>query len=301
MSKPSFCAIVVSFRTGPILRDCLAALRADPDLAEIIVIDNGNPAAERNWLDGVAREDARVALIRPGRNLGFAAACNRGAALAKATYLAFVNPDLIVPPGSFARLEPIFETRGEVWLAGGRLTNLDGGEQRGSRRETLTPWRAFVELLRLDRLAPSHPYFRRFHILDEPATTDMTEVPAISGAFMVMPRRRFESLGGMDESMFLHTEDLDLCLRVLLAGGKVIHCGSLALYHQRSTSDVSETFVEWHKTRSTCRYFHKHFRQIYPLWCLRGISALLWLRFAAAALRAMPSDIARLLRRRTAR
>ena len=41
----------------------------------------------------------------------------------------------------------------------------------------------------------------------------IVEVPAISGAFMVMARDRYLALGGMDEAMFLHIEDVDLCLR----------------------------------------------------------------------------------------
>lgn len=296
MSAQLFSAIVVTFRTGPILRDCLAALQRDPDLGEILVIDNGNPAQDRLWLEDEARRDARLIVIRPGRNLGFSAACNLGAAKARGSFIAFVNPDMIVPTGAFAALPPIFAARKDVWMCGGRLTNADGSEQRGSRREVLTPWRAFVELMRLDRLAPEHPYFRRFHLLDQPPEADIIEVPAISGAFMALPRERFLALGGLDEGMFLHTEDLDLCLRILLAGGKIVYCGTLSLYHQRSTSDVSTTFVEWHKARSTCRYFHKHFRNTYPLWCLRLISVLLWIRFLLVILPATPADLRRLFR-----
>lgn len=290
----SVSAIVVTFRTGSLLRDCLAALRAITDLAQIIVIDNGNPAADRKWLEKMAQEEPRMVLVRPGANIGFSAACNRGATLAQGRFLAFVNPDMVVPPGAFSLLRPLFEADDAVWLCGGRLINGDGSEQRGSRRETLTPWRAFVELVRLDRLAPSHPYFRRFHMLDEPPPAEITEVPAISGAFMMTIRERFAALGGFDEDMFLHGEDLDLCLRVLLGGGKILYHHGVCLYHGRSTSDVSAAFVEWHKTRSVCRYFHKHFRRAYPLWCLRAMSALLWIRFLLVILPAGAADLRRL-------
>lgn len=287
-------AIVVTYRTGPILRDCLMALRGEPDLAEIIVVDNGNPAADRDWLDRTKEEDPRVTLVRPGRNLGFSAACNRAAALAHGDMLAFVNPDLIVPLGTFAKLLPLFSEPSDIWICGGRLMNPNGSEQRGSRRETLTPWRAFVELMRLDRLAPSHPYFRRFHLMDEPPLAEIVEVPAISGAFMMMPRDRFSALGGFDEMMFLHAEDLDLCLRTLLAGGRILYHHGIELHHQRSTSDVPAFFVEWHKTRSVCHYFRKHFQHTYPAWCLSAISTLLWFRFVLAILPRLPADLRRL-------
>lgn len=288
--------ITVTYRTGPILGDCLAALRGHSEVAEIIVIDNGNPPEASVLLDRLAA-DGVIRLIRPGRNIGFAAGCNLGAAQAVGTHLAFVNPDLIVPPGSFARILPILAENGEIWLCGARLLNMDGTEQRGGRREILTPWRALVEVLRLDRLAPEHPHFRRLHLQDERPVTEVTAVPTISGAFMVMARERFTALGGFDEGMFLHIEDVDLCLRVLLAGGTVVYCGDVPVNHRRSTSDVTRCFIEWHKSRSTIRYFFKHFRTSYPLWSLMMIAALLWLRFCVAAIRALPADAMRLARR----
>lgn len=289
--------ITVTYRTGSVLGDCLAALRRHPEVAEVIVIDNGSPPEAAAFLDRLAADDGSIRLVRPGRNLGFAAGCNLGAAQAVGTYLAFVNPDLIVPPGSFATILTVFTEHGDAWLCGGRLLNVDGTEQRGGRRDVLTPWRALVELLRLDRLAPTHPHFRRLHLLDERPVAEVTAVPTISGAFMVMPRERFLALGCLDEGMFLHIEDVDLCLRVLLAGGQVVYCGNVPVHHRRSTSDVTRAFVEWHKTRSTIRYFFKHFRTTYPGWGLAVVAVLLWLRFVVVIVRALPADVARLARR----
>ena len=296
-SSPSFSVGVVSYRTGAILPDCLAALIAAPAVREIILIDNGNPPAARALLDRLARSEPRLTVIRPGRNLGFAAACNRIATQARGQLLAFVNPDLIVPPTTFVGLRARLEADEKVWLCGGHLLNLDGSEQRGGRREVLTPWRALVELLRLDRLAPNHPHFRRFHLVDPVPPEGTFAVPVISGALMAIRRDRFLALGGMDEGMFLHLEDIDLCLRVLEQGGQVLYCGNLPVYHQRSSSDVARWFVEWHKTRSSIRYFRKHFTSTYPGWSLELIALLLGLRFFLVALRAGPADLWRWVRR----
>lgn len=291
------CAIVVSYRTGAALAQCLAALAGHSEIAEIIVIDNGNRPAEFRLLDRLAETEPRLRLIRPGRNLGFAAGCNLGASVAKAPLLAFVNPDLIVPPGSLAAVLGAVARHPDAWLLGGRLLGLDGNEQQGGRRETLTPWRAIVEVTRLDRLFPGHPYFRRLNLLDQPAPAGIVEVPAISGAFMVMARDCYLALGGMDEGMFLHIEDVDLCLRVLKAGGRILYCGDAPVFHHQGTSDAASSVVEWHKTRSTMRYFFKHFRGVYPAWSLAAVSALLWLRWLGVAVLAAPSDVCRVLRR----
>ncbi|TAN55857.1 MAG: glycosyltransferase family 2 protein [Magnetospirillum sp.] len=296
-SNASVSVVTVTYRTGIILSDCLAALLDHGEIVEIIVVDNGNPPDTTDLLDRLAEANPTVRLIRPGRNIGFAAGCNSGAAKATGRYLAFVNPDLIVPPGSFDRILAAFAGNGNAWLCGGRLLNMDGSEQRGGRREVLTPWRAFVELTRLDRLAPAHPHFRRLHLMDGRPPHEVTAVPIISGAFMVMPRSRFTALGGMDEHMFLHMEDVDLCLRVLLQGGTVLYCGDTPVYHQRGTSTVTRGFVEWHKTRSTIHYFFKHFRAAYPGWSLYLISGLLLLRWGLVTAAAVPSDLAGLMRR----
>lgn len=288
--------VMVSFRTGAVLRESLAASRDRPEVAELIIIDNGNPPKDSIWLTNYCSGDPTARLIRPGRNIGFAAACNRGVEIADGDYVAFVNPDAIVPPGTFAAILDAFARNPDVWLCGGRLLNMDGVEQRGGRREVLTPWRCLVEVLRLDRLAPAHPYFRRLHLLDDGPVAGVTAVPVVSGAFMVMPREKFIALGGMDETMFLHVEDVDLCVRVLLAGGQVAYCGDAPVYHRLSTSDVSRCFVEWHKTRSTIRYFFKHFQGVYPKWSLTAIGVILWLRFAAVVLRHVPADALHLMR-----
>lgn len=293
----SFTAVVVSYRTGPVLFEALASLLAQPPVLEVILVDNGNPPETVSALARLAAETPRLRLIRPGRNLGFAAACNLGAGEARGNCLAFVNPDLLVPPHSFEILGREMAAHPDAWLFGARLLNMDGSEQKGGRREVLTPWRAFVELLRLDRLAPAHPYFKRFHLQDGAPPDHPVEVPTISGAFMAARRERFAALGGFDQNMFLHIEDVDLCLRALLAGGRVLYCGNLPVRHVRSSSDASRLFVEWHKTRSTIIYFYKHFSASYPAWSLHLTAAVLLLRFLAVALAAVPADLGRLAAR----
>lgn len=294
-------AVVVTYHTGPSLRECLAALLAQQGLREILVVDNGNDPSTRQWLAAWAAAESRAKVLLPGRNIGFAAGCNFGAAAAQGRMLAFVNPDLILPSATLAKVCAILEAHPAAWLCGGRLLNMDGSEQRGGRREILSPWRAFIEATRLNRLFPDHPYFRRLHLYEDAAMTEVMEVPTVSGAFMVIAKSRYEAVGGMDDNMFIHFDDADLCIRILQAGGKVLYCGTVPVYHYLSTSDVSRVFVEWHKTRSTSYYFHKHFRATYPAWLLILASLALWARFFVKLALLLPSDGRAALRRRFGR
>ncbi|MBT3766301.1 MAG: glycosyltransferase family 2 protein [Rhodospirillales bacterium] len=272
-------AVIVTYWTGPVLFDCLDSVLAQPEITEILIVNNGNSAATVKQLQGLADSRKEFKVIDPGRNTGFAAGCNMGAEQANGDFLTFVNPDCVLQPGTITKILDVFEERSDAWLCGGRLQNPDGTEQQGSRREVLTPWRAVVEITRIDKLFPNHPYFRRFHMHESGTPDVIQEVPTVSGAFMVIPKRRYERVGGMDENLFLHLDDSDLCVRILKQGGKVLFCGNVPVMHHLSTSDVSRTFINWHKTRSTSYYFYKHFSDSYPSWFLGFITFLGWTRF----------------------
>jgi GT2 family glycosyltransferase len=51
------------------------------------------------------------------------------------------------------------------------------------------------------------------------AAPDAGEVAALSGACLAIPRRTWEQAGGFPASFFLYHEDVDLSLRLRLAGG----------------------------------------------------------------------------------
>jgi N-acetylglucosaminyl-diphospho-decaprenol L-rhamnosyltransferase len=276
--RPTVSAITVTYFTGPVLWACLRSLLAQPELLELIIVINGADPNVRAALAQLAKIDARVSLVDPGRNLGFARGCNLGAETAQGCHLAFVNPDCVLAPRTLRGILDVFQDQPSAWLVGGRLQHPDGREQRGGRREFLTPWRGFVEMVRLHRLLPKPPYYTRLHLLEEKQLLEPTRIPVVSGAFMIIRRACFERLGGMDDNFFLHVDDSDLCLRIHLRGGEVWYAGNVPITHYRSTSRVSPLFVEWHKTLGCCYYFQKHFRGSYPAWSLHFLSAVLWAR-----------------------
>jgi N-acetylglucosaminyl-diphospho-decaprenol L-rhamnosyltransferase len=291
IAPPTVSAITVTYHTGPVLWACIDSMLAQRELRELIVVINGADEDVRARLTRRAKEDGRICLVDPGRNIGFAPGCNVGAAAARGEHLAFINPDCSLPAGTFAAVLEVLAQQPKACLVGGRLQSPGGQEQRGGRREFMTPWRAFVEATRLDRLFPNHPYFKRLHLVDETPLLEPARVPVVSGAFMMLRKSDFERLGGMDSKYFLHVDDYDLCLRIHLAGGEVWYAGNVPITHFRSTSSTSPLFVEWHKTRGACYYFKKHFRAAYPNWTLSIFSAALWARFFLLAVYGLPSHL----------
>lgn len=274
---PCVSAVVVSYFTGPLLARAVAALRAQPETAEIILVDNGNfPGEAEKAAEG---EGAPVRILSGQGNIGFAAGCNLAAKAATGDYLLIINPDAVLSEGGLARLLEDGARLARPWLMGARLVGPDGVEQQGSRRRVLTPWSAFVEAAKLYRLAPQHPYFQRFNLHTDDCPGDVAETPTLSGAVMFLPRADYDAVGGMDERYFLHVEDVDFCLRFAKAGGKVWFNPHVAVTHYKSSSRANPVKIEARKTAGIVRYFHTHFSDAYPKPFLWLVDGALWAMF----------------------
>ncbi len=175
---------------------------------ELIVVDNASG-------DGTAAEARTLApaatVIETGANLGFAAACNRGAEVASGELLCLLNPDAVPQAGWRDAIE-LPDTDGRGWAAwqclvtadGGRTVNTRGGVLHftgigwaGGAGEPVDRWEGWTGY------GPE------------------VEPSFVSGACLVMARALYERLGAMPGPYFLYHEDVDLSLRVRLAGGRL--------------------------------------------------------------------------------
>ncbi|MBI1391262.1 MAG: glycosyltransferase [Alphaproteobacteria bacterium] len=274
-------AVVVTYFTGPLLARAIDALREQAVVTEIIIVDNGNWEGEVDRAVGQNRVEPLIKIITGHGNVGFATACNLGARSATGDFLLFLNPDAILPVGAVEKLIADVGDMHGSWVVGPKLVNADGTEQQGSRRETLTPWRAFVEATRLYKVAPNHPYFQRFNLHNDPCPGHLCETPTISGACFLLPRGDYQAIGGMDERYFLHVEDIDFFLRFSKAGGKVFYDPLVAVVHYKGSSRASKFGVERRKVTSAIKYFDAHFSDAYPRPFLLLVSGLLWVGFFA--------------------
>lgn len=289
----SVSVVMVSFHTGPVLWLSIESVLNQTGLEELIIVDNGNPEEVSQRLQEMAEREERLTVIDREKNLGFAAACNRGAEAASGEYLLFLNPDCLLPDDALMESVEAMQKEPDAWLAGCCLINPDGTEQAGARRKLLTPWLALVEGLRLYRLAPRHPYFARMNLSSEGETSDdkPPTIPATSGAFMLIRRQRYLDLGGMDEGYFLHVEDLDFCFQVQAQGGRIIYLPNIRVQHFLSTSKASSLFLEWNKAKGFTRYFYKHFRRTYPPGFLELVTIGIWVRFLLKGLVGWPFSL----------
>jgi len=251
-------AIVVSFNTGDCLFDCLVALEADTGVAEVILVNNGNPIETLERVDHAYGKSPKVKVIGGGENRGFAAGVNLGAASAIGDRLLVINPDAVLQPASIPAFERAMSGAAEPAIVGGKIFGADGVEQRGGRRRRLTMRSAAATFLGLSWLRAINPAFTSINRHTEPEPAGPVPMDAVSGALMYMSASSFRRLGGFDEGYFLHVEDLDLCRRAEADGGSVIYTPHASALHYGATSDAPSLFVEKHKGAGFNRYFRKY-------------------------------------------
>jgi N-acetylglucosaminyl-diphospho-decaprenol L-rhamnosyltransferase len=248
-------AVIVTYNSASVIDDCLDALQNHaPELA-VTVVDNGSS-------DGTVervRAHRSAGCIRNQANLGFAAAVNQGVrAAGDAEFTLILNPDVTLTT-SLNALKEACRTYG---IAGGQLTDAHGDPQAGFTVRTLPGAKALIfELLGLNRLWPSNPVNRRYRCLDRDLEqAGPVEQPA--GAFLMVRRDVWESLGGMDESFYpVWFEDVDFCRRATDAGLRIEYVPSVKGRHKGGHSvgklDWSLRATYW--CDSLLRYAAKHF------------------------------------------
>ncbi len=240
-------AIVVTFHTGPRLKECLYGLAADPDVSEILIVDNGNPPEMQHWLAQFTASRSHVHLISGHGNVGFGAGVNRGAAQANGPHLLIINPDAVLRWKSVAGMQAVAETCPTPWIIGGKIYDIRGREERGARRKALTLRRAVTSMLG----------WNTWTLEATPPPKGPIEMPAISGAFFLTSKASMAKLDGFDEGYFLHVEDIDLCRRCTDLGGRVMYDPRAGALHYGSTSEAPSRVVQGHKADSLARYFNK--------------------------------------------
>lgn len=201
---PSLSVLIVAWNSRAELGRTLPALLAElGEGDELIVVDNDSPDDSA----AVVRELAPAAkLVRMGRNTGFSGGCNAGAAAASGDLLVILNPDAAPLPGWGEAIRlPWREGRG--WAAWQALVAEAGGTEINSAGNPVH----FTGIVWAGRhgepiaAAPSEP----------------AAVPVLSGACLAIPLSTWRRVGGFAERFFMYHEDVDLSIRLRLAGGTV--------------------------------------------------------------------------------
>lgn len=281
-ATPSIDTVIVNYNAGPLLVEAVTSSLAE-GASRIFVVDNQSSDRSLQYLQEQV-QDPRVEIIRNPRNLGFAAACNRGIQASTADFILFLNPDGKIGEGAVRRMLDVMQSDGSIGMVGGLLCNPDGTEQPGGRRAIPTPRTALIRALGLSRFQRWFPVLLDDHMMHQkPLPPAPIPVEAISGACMLVRRSAVATVGMMDEGYFLHCEDLDWCMRFRQGGFQIFFTPEARITHIRGACSKSRPFfVEWHKHRGMARFYRKFIKQRYPWFLNLMVLAGIWTRFSMA-------------------
>jgi hypothetical protein len=255
---PSLDIIIVNWNTGDALADCLdsiAAASTSVTLERVVVVDNASTDTSMRAVDAAGPP---LTGVRNERNRGFGAACNQGAAGSRAAYLLFLNPDTRLEPDTLRRTLDFLEAPGQeyVGICGVRLVGEDGRPSTAAARFP-TPRLVFGEATGLSRWLPG--LFPR-HLLRADECTGTRDVDQVIGAYFMIRRPLFASLGGFDERFFVYFEEVDLSLRARQAGYRSVYFHDAQAYHRGGlSSDQVKAARLFYSLRSRLLYAWKHF------------------------------------------
>jgi GT2 family glycosyltransferase len=253
--KVSF--IIPLYNCLPLTQAMLASLRETlpPGFdCEVIFVDDGSTDGTRGWLKNLP---APCRTILHDSNLGFAAACNHGAATAQGEYLFFLNNDLVLLPRWLEPMLAAFTRHPAAGLVGNVQLNAATGavdhagiffNHKGKpEHDTALPF--------AHRLVPVAAY---------------REVDALTGACFAVRRAVWQQLGGFDEGFVNGSEDVDLALRARAAGLRhYVALRSIVRHHisasagrkLRNEQNTYRLVLKWREpiallaARDWCRHF----------------------------------------------
>lgn len=191
--------VIPTFNGRSILTEALESLERQTIDHGVVVVDNASTDGTRDLL---AERFPRVRVVALDRNLGFGRAVNRGVAAVETELVVLLNNDAICEPEFIERLIEPFSEDG-VGMAAGVLLQHDRPslvDSAGIELDTtLRSWDA---------------YWNR------PAA-DLDDAPdpvGPCGGAAAFRTDVYREVGGFDEVFFAYWEDVDLALRIRLAG-----------------------------------------------------------------------------------
>ncbi|MBM4268786.1 MAG: glycosyltransferase family 2 protein [Deltaproteobacteria bacterium] len=225
-TAPDYAVVILTWNSRRHVEACLTSLReaAPGRSAQLIVIDNGSEDGTPDLVRTCAPE---AELIRNDANRGVAPARNQGLERVRAPVAIVLDVDTVVEPNALGRLLDYLDAEPSVGLCGPRLVLPDGGVQ---------PSCQLFPTLR-DKLARQLPrrlgesFLREVELasFDHRGTRD---VDYVVGACQVIRMSALRAIGGLDDRIFYGPEDVDLCLRLQLAGWRVVFVGEALVHHE---------------------------------------------------------------------
>jgi len=221
-----------------LLRTCVEGVLRDThyEPLELIVVDNGSEEAETLAYLRQLEGRARCRVLRDPSPFNFSALVNLGVRAARGKFVCLLNNDIEVIRRDWLAQMVLQARAPDVAGVGAMLYYPDDTVQHGGVMLGVGGVAGHMH----HRIARGDPGYmqRAFH---------PQELSAVTGACMLVRRSAFDAVGGFDEDLPVAFNDIDFCIRLRLAGWRIVWTPDAELYHHESVSRGKDDTPEKHQ------------------------------------------------------
>jgi GT2 family glycosyltransferase len=253
LNKPLFSACIVLYKNDrEMLKKAIDSFLNTSINVKLFLVDNSPTDA----LKFISTDD-RVEYVFNPSNPGFGAGHNiaiRKAIEINSSYHLVLNPDIYYNKGTLEILGEFMECNIDVGVSMPKILYPDGSLQHLAK---LLPSpidffvRRFIPISGIQKLIDERYELHKYKY-DKPL-----EVPFLSGCFMLFRIDVLKEVNGFDENIFMYTEDIDICRRVIQKGYKTIVFPEISVFHAHE----KKTFINLNNlkvySKSAFYYFNK--------------------------------------------
>lgn len=238
--NPLISIIIPSKNNGPMLRACVDSIVGTTDYPnfEVIIVDNGSD--ERGTLDCLtmlATYD-RVSIIPHAVPFNYSEINNFGVRHARGEILLFLNDDTEVLSGGWLKHMGGFAQLTHVGAVGAKL--IYPGTHKMQHAGVVNLPEGPGHALHMQDMASPGYFTRNLH---------EHNWLAVTGACLMVERRKFEMAGGFDEDLPIAYNDVALCFSLAEHGLYQVVCPGVHLIHHESMSRGDDRLDEKKRER----------------------------------------------------
>lgn len=256
-SEPLVSIVIPTKDQLPMLMRCIESVMEKTRYPhyEILIVDNASETPEaREWFTGMERLNSeQVRILRYPHPFNYSAINNFAITQARGEYVVLLNNDTAVLDQHWLDALLNHALRPEVGIVGAKLHFLTGGIQHGG---VVLGLRGVADHPFLGEASDSNGYLHRLQV-DQ-------NYSAVTAACLMIRKSVYLEVGGMDEvDLTVSYNDVDLCLKVGVAGYLVVWTPYAQLMHE---ANVSQNNVDKTKLEAKIKRFKGEQHAMYQRW-----------------------------------
>tara|TARA_B100000780_G_C21124165_1_gene455728 strand:+ start:1126 stop:2013 length:888 start_codon:yes stop_codon:yes gene_type:complete len=239
-----FTAVIVTFKSENIIYKSLSKL---PKNLKIILIENSNNI---NFKNEIENKFENLDCILSGENIGWGRAANIGIKKVKTKYVLFLNPDLFVEENVLIKIFDKIISREDVGVIAPETIDKKGRKN----------------------IRYGFDIFSKAKLLNKKENqNELINVDTLSGHIFLTKKEILDTVGHIDENIFLNFEDRDLFKRIRKEEFKIFVYKNIYAQHlEGKSSDIKyqdqiDLCTKWHFHWSLIYYTKKHYGKIFAM------------------------------------